>query len=198
MNGILDNGKKYFSLLGSGGDAGFGQGSPALIVGEALHLDGGVLNAVDHLGWSARILDDVKPVAVLELLGAGELGLGGVTPRCPQAALMAFACVCFAHTPAPSPASGRVPCLWILWTDPTPGVPDGAPCRCAALPARLSQLVRQGLSGPRPRGQVRLGFRHCSSWRARWRYTCQGARLGRSSHWLASSSRRKRSVTGSQ
>src|SRR6266852_2209764 len=49
---------------------------------------------------------------------------------------------------APSPASGLAPCRWILWADPTPGVPDGASCRCAVLPAWLSQLVRQGLSGP--------------------------------------------------
>jgi hypothetical protein len=58
------------------------------------------------------------------------------------------ACVCFANTSAPSPASGLAPCCWILWTDPTPGVPGGTSCRCAALPAWLSQLVRQGLSGP--------------------------------------------------
>ena len=49
---------------------------------------------------------------------------------------------------APSPASGLAPCPWILRANPTPGAPDGASCRCAALPAWLSQLVRQVLSGP--------------------------------------------------
>jgi len=54
---------------------------------------------------------------------------------------------------APSPASGLTPCGWILRANPTPGAPGGTSCRCAALPAWPSQLVRQGLSGP-PRFRV--------------------------------------------
>src|SRR5882724_7301613 len=51
---------------------------------------------------------------------------------------------------APSPVSvpSRRDCRWLLWADPTPGVPDGAACRCAVFPAWPSILVRQGLSGP--------------------------------------------------
>ena len=48
----------------------------------------------------------------------------------------------------PFSSFGAAPCHWILRADPTPGAPGGASCRCAALPAWLSQLVRQGLSGP--------------------------------------------------
>ena len=48
---------------------------------------------------------------------------------------------------APSPDSGPLPCLGLLWANPIPGSPGSASCRCTSLPAWLSQLVRRVLSG---------------------------------------------------
>src|SRR5579872_43552 len=60
----------------SRGNMGFGQDLPAVIVGEAFDLEGGVLDAMDSLGRGTGVFHNVKPVAVLELLGGGELRLG--------------------------------------------------------------------------------------------------------------------------
>ena len=72
---MLDYGKSYFHSGRSGGNLGFGQSLPAVIVREALHLERRVLYAMDDLGRSGRIFDDVEPVAVLKLLRGCELGL---------------------------------------------------------------------------------------------------------------------------
>src|SRR5437867_9822339 len=73
-------------VVRSRGDFGFGEGLPAMIVSEAFHGSGWVLDAVDRLGGCARVGDDVEPVTVLQLLGRCELGLGqsytAVPPGC--------------------------------------------------------------------------------------------------------------------
>ena len=55
----------------------------------------------------------------------------------------------FAELLAPSPVSAptRRDCHGLVLTNPTPGPPGGASCRCASVPAWPSQLVRQGPSG---------------------------------------------------
>lgn len=83
----MDDGKRYFYGGSSRGNLGFGQDLPAVIVGEAFDLKGWVLDAVDALGRGAGVFHDVKPIAVFELLGVGELRLGqGYTALAPGGA----------------------------------------------------------------------------------------------------------------
>jgi hypothetical protein len=84
---MLDDGKGYFHGGSLRGNWGFGQDLPAVIVGEAFDLKGGVLDEMDVLGRGAGIFHDVKPIAVFELLGVGELRLGqGYTALAPDGA----------------------------------------------------------------------------------------------------------------
>src|ERR1035437_8790814 len=93
---------------------------------------------VERRPWTPkedRLLGTASDEELAKKLGRSHTTIGN------RRRTLGIACVCFANTSAPSPASGLAPCRWILWTDPAPGVPGGTSCRCAALPAWLSQLV---------------------------------------------------------